>query len=201
MKISKIVILTFVLLLLISNAYAQLDTTIWDDVKIYENSEMSVEVPSKWRYFSDLTNEKFPFWFEGSGFGYPPFTANGSLVAVTILVTKMGGDLRNLDEVTKDIQDGYTKNPDRVFPEGPTSQVESFVIKSGETANLVSTRFYRKSKGLEQSRFDLALYNEKTKNAYMYTFIVLYGDKTYELEKDFGIRDYAKRIYSRFSFK
>lgn len=197
--LKPLVILLFFLFSYI-NSYSQPDTTLWNDTKVYENDELKIEVPESWLFLPLVTNEKIPFYFQGRATDYPVIV-NGNNVFVTILVDKMTKKFNNLDEVTKDIQDGYPTNPDRVFPEGPTSEVETFTIQSGETANIVSTRFYRKSKGLNQSRFDLALYNEQTKNAYMYTLIVLYGDDTYQLEETLKIRDYAKRIFSRFSFK
>ncbi len=200
MQVFKLVSTITIFILFFCNSYAQLDTTIWENTKVYENNELKIEVPESWLFLPLVTNEKIPFYFQGRATDYPVIV-NGNNVFVTILVTKLNGYFDDLTDVINDIQDGYITNSDRVFPEGPTSHVEPFTIKSGEVAGLVSTRFYRKSKGLNQSRFDLALYNEKTKNAYMYTLVVLYGDETYQLEETLKIRDYAKRIYSRFSFK
>mgnify|MGYP007025395596 FL=1 len=74
---------------------------------------------------------------------------------------------------------GYFENPDRVFQKDKDYTEETLTLADNSEAVLLNTRFYRKSKGLNQSRFDLVTYSKKHKTAYMFTVSIQYVDETY----------------------
>ena len=105
---------------------------------------------------------------------------------------------KNLKSAKESVISGYFENPDRVFKKDKDYQEESFILSDKNEAILLNTRFYRKSKGLNQSRFDLATYSKKHKTAYMFTVSIQYVDDTYDFETENDLKDYAKKLYSTF---
>jgi hypothetical protein len=96
---------------------------------------------------------------------------------------------------------GYRENPDREFPKKFKDGEERIKLPSGQDAYFLNTRFYRKSKGLNQSRFDLIAYSDKAKLGYIYTVSIQYSDNDYKFETDNNLADFAKKVYSYFKIK
>jgi hypothetical protein len=177
---------------------AQSDTTVWNEMKKVEGTDYNFSVPSKWREMN-YTSSGLLNYYEASGLAFP-LTYNDNPVIVITCIVKME-DKKNIEEVKESIQRGYKNNKDRVFPENFSSESEELTLKSGEKAYLINTRFFRTSKGLNQSRFDLGTFSEKTGTAYMYTISIQYKDDTYEFEEYFKLKDFARKLYSYFSYK
>jgi hypothetical protein len=192
----KVNLLVAVLFLYSQTLLSQTDTTIWNDMKKVEGDNYSFYVPQKWRDM-DMTMYKMLHYYEASGLAFP-LTYNGNNPVIVILtMVKMKQD--NLEDIKKEISEGYSENPDRVFPDNFKFEIEEFTLGSSEKAYLINTRFYRKSKGLQQSRFDLAIYSGKAKLGYMFTISIQYSDETYHFENDFRLKDFSKKFYSYFS--
>jgi hypothetical protein len=176
--------------------YSQIDSTIWNDVKQVKADDYSFYVPSKWKDL-DMKSYGMLHYYEASGLAFP-ISFNGGPVIVILSFVRMENK-NSLEEVKESIQRGYSENKDRVFPENFNYETEEFILKSSEKAWLINTRFFRTSKNLNQSRFDLGIYSEKSGNAYMYTISIQYSDDTYKFEKDYKLKDFARKVYSYFS--
>ena len=113
---------------------------------------------------------------------------------LTIFYVKQ--DSKNLDDCKDKCLSGYRANPDREFPNKFKDGQEKIKLASGQDAYFLNTRFYRKSKGLNQSRFDLVVYSDKTQSGYIYTLSIQYLDKDYKFETDNKLADFAKKLYS-----
>lgn len=137
-------------------------------------------------------------FFEASGQGLP-ISYNGGPVKVSVFLVKMGKS-KNLKSATESVISGYFVNADRVFKKDKDYQEESFTLSDKDEAILLNTRFYRKSKGLNQSRFDLVTYSKKYKTAYMFTVSIQYVDNTYDFETKNNLKDYARKLYSTFKW-
>ena len=174
------------------NVIAQTDCKMWDSLLTISSQFYVIKIPAEWRDKSTLTRgpEKY---FEGSGVGLP-VTYNGGPVIVTAFMVKDEGS--NLDECKESCLNGYRANPDRVFPLMYRDGEEKIELGSGTNAYILNTRFYRKSKELNQSRFDLVVYSEKAKAGYLYTLSVQYLDENYKFERDYKLLQFAKKLFS-----
>jgi hypothetical protein len=129
---------------------------------------------------------------EASGLALPA-TFNSAPVMVTIFIVKQNG--KNLDEIKQNCLNGYRENPDREFPIKFKDGQEKIKLMSGQDAYFLNTRFYRKSKGLNQSRYDLVLFSDKANEGYIYTLSIQYSDNEYKFEADNGLTYFAKKLF------
>jgi hypothetical protein len=137
-------------------------------------------------------------FFQASGILLPE-SFNDKRVIVTVWIAKM--QAADLAEAKQIILKDYRSSSDRVFPEGFSHEEEIFELKSGEKAFLVNTRFYRKSAGLNQSRYDLVAYSPKARSVYLYTLSVQYSDPEYKFEQTYKLKETAKKLYENFQLK
>lgn len=176
--------------------YSQPDTSIWNDMKKVESENYSFYVPAKWRDL-DMSMYGMLHYYEASGLAFPLMHNGSNPVIVILCLVKT--DEKSLEDVKSDIENGYSKNKDRVFKDNFYFESEEFNLASNHKAYLINTRFFRKSKDLEQSRFDLAVYSEKANQGYMFTISIQYADETYQFEKDFKLKEFARKFFSYFS--
>ncbi|KAA3438730.1 hypothetical protein [Rufibacter hautae] len=185
-------LLTLILTFLTVSVYGQVDQSIWDNLKTVSTDYYEIKFPSKWRHIP--TGGQGPEQLiEASGQALPA-VLNGSPVMVTIFFVKQEG--RDLDDCKDKCLNGYRSNPDREFPKQFIDGQEKIKLAQGEEAYFLNTRFYRKSKGLNQSRFDLVVYSDRAKAGYIYTISIQYADHDYKFEDDNNLEDFAKRLYS-----
>lgn len=179
-------------------AFGQVDQAIWDSLKTVTTENYEFKFPFRWRQFP-MGGQKGPEqMLEASGLALPAMV-NGSPVMLTIFIVKQDG--KDLDECKDKCLSGYRENPDREFPEKFKDGQEKIKIASGQDAFILNTRFYRKSKGFNQSRFDLVVYSDKAKAGYIYTVSIQYSDNDYLFETNNQLADFAKKLYSYFTIK
>ncbi len=152
-------LITLFLATLTITAFGQVDQTIWDSLKTIGTDNYELKVPYNWRQMP--TGGQGPEqMFEASGLALPA-KFNGAPVMLTIFVVKQEG--KNLDDCKDKCLSGYRENPGREFPEKFIDGQEKIKLAAGNDAYFLNTRFYRKSKELNQSRFDLVVYSDKAK--------------------------------------
>lgn len=189
----------FILILFLLSShrvYSQVDTNIWNDMKKVESDNYSFFVPNKWRDM-DMSMFGMLHYYEASGLAFP-LMHNGSNPVIVILCLVKTNE-KSLEVLKTDIENGYAKNKDRVFKDNFYFESEEFTLASSQKAYLINTRFFRKSKDLEQSRFDLAVFSDKANQGYMFTISIQYADETYQFEKDFKLKEFARKFFSYFS--
>jgi hypothetical protein len=170
---------------------------VWDDLVQKEGEGYRLSVPAAWRNM-DMTSYGLAEFFEASG-RILPASHDGAPVIVTVFLSHFGAP--SLDGAKRETVEGYGQNPDRVFPDDLTHEERQFTLKGSQPAYLVNTRFYRKSKGLHQSRFDLMAFSEKSQTAYLYTLSVQYYDGSYGLEEEFQLRAIAEKLFGYFELE
>lgn len=193
-------LITVLGLILSLAAFSQNNNEVWTDTDTISTDLYEFQVPTVWRNLSEMLGggQGPEQYFEASGQGLP-VSFNGGPVQVTVFLVKL--DDSNLKEAKEGIIDGYFSNPDRVFKNKKDFEEETITLADNSEAVLLNTRFYRKSKGLNQSRYDLVTYSEKHETAYMFTVSIQYVDDTYDFETDNDLKDYAKKLYSTFKWK
>jgi|SRR5262245_22266001 len=177
--------------------FAQEDPVVWRQLKTITNEHYHLRVPENFRQIRNLGRGLEQF-FEASGVGLP-ITFNQGPVIVTIFL--MRESCSSLDDCKRQCLEGYRINRDRVFSADWQDTQEKLPLENGDEAWLLHTRFYRQSKGLHQSRFDLVAYSNKAKAGYLYTLSVQHVDGTYKVEGDLGIPAFAKALFSRFQLR
>jgi hypothetical protein len=164
----------------------------WNDKVTRQGAGYTFSVPRSWRY-SQPKAPRLEHLFEASGLALPA-THNGNPVIVTAFISTFPA--ASLAEATENTIVGYSENTDRVFPNGPQHQQKNIKLSSGEAATVLNTRFYRKSKNLQQSRFDLVAFMPLHKRALLYTLSVQYVDDTYQLEQKLKLAELAEKMFA-----
>ncbi len=163
-------------------------------MKVYEKSDYTFTVPEAFRNME--MGKPFDFYFEASG-TFLPISFNQHPVMVTLWVFK--DNATSLDQLKDETIRGYADNPDREYQKRFSHEVEKITLKSGQPAYLVNTRFFRKSKRMNQSRFDLCTFNNG--HAYVVTLSIQYDDPSYEFESIRKLKGIAKGLFTLFVFK
>ena len=188
----------FLIATLATTAYGQVDQTIWDSLKTVSTDNYEFQIPFNWRQTPTMGQGPEQL-FEGSGRALPAANVDGSPIILTIFFVKQEAtDLKNCKDRCLN---GYRSNPDRVFPEKFKDGQEKIKLASGQDAYFLNTRFFRTSKDLNQTRFDLCVYSDKAKTGYFYTVSIQYVDKDYKFEDENKLADFAKKLYSYVKIK
>ena len=190
-------LITLILIFAATLTYGQVDQTIWDSLKTVTTDNYEIKFPYNWRQMPTDGNDPQQF-LEASGLALSS-TFNGSPVIMTIFIVIQEG--KDLQDCKKKCLDGYRSNSDRKFPNNFEDGEEKIKLSDGKDAYLLNTRFYRKSKGLNQSRYDLVVYSEKAKSGFLYTISIQYADETYKFEADNELANFAKKLYSYLDLK
>lgn len=77
----------------------------------------------------------------------------------------------------------------------------SFTTKSGLKSTIVHTRYYRRSKAANYSRYLMIVQNPKTQKYVVATFWLQYKSPLYDIERAMFFKEYAERTFSRFMFR
>ena len=181
---------TFLMIVLVSLCLAS-TVDDWNDTVTHQGTGYTVSVPRSWRYLQPPGRGP-EHLFEASGHALPA-SHNGDPVIVTAFIGTFPAS--SLADAKKNTIQGYSENPDRVFPSGTKYQEKDFKLSGGQPATLLSTRFFRKSKNLQQSRFDLVAYMPSHKRALLYTLSVQYVDDTYRLEQELKLAELALKMF------
>ncbi|MCI0347998.1 MAG: hypothetical protein L0Z53_01105 [Acidobacteriales bacterium] len=181
---------TFLIIVLVSLC---LSSTVddWNDTVTHQGTGYTVSVPRSWRYMQPPGRGP-EHLFEASGHALPATYKGGPVIVTAFIGTFPAASLADAKENTIN---GYSQNADRVFPTGSKYQEKDFKLSSGQPATLLNTRFFRKSKNLQQSRFDLVAYMPSHKRALFYTLSVQYVDDTYKLEQELKLAELAQKMF------
>jgi hypothetical protein len=177
---------------------AQDNPALWRQLKTVAGEHYQLSVPEIFRQFPVQGRSNPEQFFEASGQALPITFNQGPLIVNVFLMRQ---DCSSLEDCKRKCLEGYHLNNDRVFSKNWHDNQEEFILSSGEKAFLLYTRFYRPSKGLQQSRFDLVSYSDKAKIGYLYTLSVQHVDDSYKVETELNIPALAKDLYRRFQLR
>lgn len=184
-----------ILLVLSITAYAQRDTTVWSNVTKTETNEYIITVPHKWTKFVPLDQSTKEYKYEFTNIGIPAQINSAPLVA-TCATRRFATD--SIQRAIDFVLGEFTGLPDRITQAGYNYDIEDFTNYNGQKATIISTRYYRRTKVSNYTRYDYIQYSAKYKTAYIVTITYQYKDSSYMCETDHKFRDYAFRLFSRF---
>jgi len=182
----------FILCVLSFGMNAQNDTSVFTKQKEIANNEYVFLVPEQWKNIPQMDISSKDRKFEFSSVGLPK---EFNHVPVTATLTLRKFDCNNISKAVDYTITEITSFPDRVTQPGHNYETDTLKILSGENATLFSSRFYRRTKITNYSRYDLIAYSKKRKAAYMFTITFQYLDPTYAFETDNKLRQYALRFF------
>jgi hypothetical protein len=186
--------LTALLLLPALAGYGQVSPASWNQLRSIKAPGYELQVPDQWRVLPVRGPGPEQF-FEASGLALPA-SFDGAPVVTTVFVVRQQG--QDLADCKQKCLSGYRDNPDREFPAGYQPGETKIKLASGQDAWLLSTHFYRPSKGLNQSRYDLVTYSPTARTGYLYTVSVQYRSSDYQFEQANDLAGFASRLYSYF---
>jgi hypothetical protein len=193
----RVITILFFTAILCSNVKSQTRDTSWLDMKSVETDFYSLEVPSQWLDLGKLGN-LVDQSFDATSIYFVDSFNNAPIIAGLFV---MNAPADNLEDAKTKCLKGYKDNPDRVFPKDFIEGQQRLTLQSGQTAYLINTRFFRPTKQLNQSRFDLVVYSDKSKQGYLVTVSVQYKDDTYAFEEANNLREFANKLYRYFKLK
>jgi hypothetical protein len=192
--------LTFIsLLLLISFILkSQNDTSVFTRQIPVSTSDYVFLVPDQWKNIPgvDISSKDRKFEFNGVGL---PLEYKYASVSASCILRKY--ECKSIKTAEDYVITEFTSYPDRVTQPGHNYDTDSMKILSGETATLYASRYLRRNKMSNFSRFDLIVYSAKRKAAYMFTITFQYRDPTYSFEKDNKLREYALQFFKNITLR
>jgi hypothetical protein len=183
--------------LLANGLFAQSRDTTWKDLIPVETAFYQLQVPSNWLELGSLGDVVAKSYDATSV--YFPDSFNTAPILVGLFILNQPGF--NLEEVKQSCLHGYRNNPDRIFPKDFMEGQQKIKLSSGQDAYILNTRFYRETKKLNQSRFDLVVFSDKAMQGYLVTVSIQYKDPTYAFEQDFHLEGFARKLFSYFGLK
>lgn len=167
------------------------DTT-WKNLTTYKTTGISFKVPATWLNLGGA-GSIVEVAFDGSDLYFPDTFRNRPLLVGVFLLNQKGNSLDEAKELS--LKD-YRLNEDRVFEPGYRDTSYNYNTQNGKKGFVLHTRFYRKSKQLNQSRYDFIVFSDKLKRAYSVMISIQYADPTYIFEEENSLNTFAARIFS-----
>ena len=186
------IILLLLLFVLPFQMKAQADTSVFSKQKKVETSDYVFLVPEGWKNIPEIDISSKDRKFDFSGVGIPAEYRHEPVLA-TCNLRKY--ECKSVHAAEDYIISEITSYPDRVTPPGHNYDTDSVKILSGEEATLYTSRYLRRNKMSNFSRFDLIVYSAKRKAAYMFTITFQYRDPTYAFDKDNKLKEYAHQFF------
>jgi hypothetical protein len=179
----------------ISNSFAQTDTTIWESVKKVEENNYIISIPQGWKETLITANSGMEHKFELTGIGIVG-TVQSAPMNAFFSISKVEG-LDNKVALENVLQD-FTVFYDRVTEAGANYDTASLAVKSGEVGTYLHTRYYRRSKVSNYSRYYLVVPYPKLNATFILSFLFQYKDATYDIERSGRFKSYAEKVFSTF---
>jgi hypothetical protein len=194
-SLKQYLLVLFVCLSFAGVAAAQ-DSLVTMEFRGIEGNGYRLRVPQDWRYIQG--NGQGPdFYLELSGIALPD-TFKGGPVIATVLLSPF--EAKDIDDAVQGTLAAYRGNPDRVFPLEKDEAYEHS-LPNGARAPILKTKFFRKSKGLQQIRYDLITYSASEKQAYDLVFSIQFADPEYSIEKEWDIEGGVRKLFNSFELK
>jgi len=174
-------------------AQGQNDTSVFSKEQEVTTSDYVFYVPELWKKVPQIDISSKDRKFEITGVGLP---AEFNRAPVTATLTLRKYECPKISAAEDYVISEITSYPDRVTEAGHNYTSDTLKILSGEMATFFSTRYFRRTKIYNYSRFDLIAYSAKRKAAYMFTITFQYRDPTYKFEAENKLKEYALRVFN-----
>jgi hypothetical protein len=179
-------------------AHSQADTTVWNMEIKAEDNKYILNLPDQWKKIALTEGSAIDYKFDFTGIGIPAMTGGAPLYAF-FTISQIAGDKHGqaMDQVMSDFSAFY----DRVTEPGYNFDTSTAVIKTGQTGTLLHSRYYRRSKVSNYSKYYLIVYSTKSNATFILSLGFQYKDPSYDIERSARLKDYALRIFDHFELR
>ncbi|MCW3127679.1 MAG: hypothetical protein JWO03_3337 [Bacteroidetes bacterium] len=191
-------LLLLVFLLVLSGAGQAQGSDIWNSIQKIEDNKYIINIPDAWKKVTLAEGSGMDFKFDVTGVGIPPLV-NGSAMYGFYTVSKVSGK-KEAQAMEQNILE-FSSFYDRVTEPGYNYDTTSGTIKSGQTGKILHTRYYRRSKVSNYTRYYMVLYAPKTDETYILALNFQYKDPLYDIERTSDLTGYAKEIFAHFELR
>lgn len=171
---------------------------IWSAIQKVEANKYIINIPDAYKRVSIPEGSGTDYKFDFTGVGLPA-TVNGAPMYGFYTISHLSGhkEAQALEQSTLEFSSFY----DRVTEPGYNFDTSSAAIQGGLTGTLLHTRYYRRSKVSNYSRYFLIVYSGKTDETYILAVTFQYKDPGYDVERSSALTDYVKKVYSHFEIR
>ncbi len=191
-------IFSICLVLFFNAIFAQQDTSVWKSTQYIEHNQFRSEIPQSWKEVKLANTAEFLFKYELTGIGMPGIF-NSSPVTAFYTIQESSKD--SLTTIIEEQLADFLVLSDKVQEPNYVYDTAGIAIKSGQIGTIVHTRYYRRSKASNYSRYIMIVENPKTQKYFVATFWFQYKSPLYDIERALFFKEYAYRAFSRFMFR
>jgi hypothetical protein len=185
-------------LILTAHSYGQIDPNLWKSVNKVEDNKYIITIPDAWKKVTITEGTGVDYKFDFSGVGIPA-TVNSAPLYANFTIARIKGN--NIQQASDQAVADFSGFYDRVTEPNYNYDTTTATIKSGETGKVIHTRYYRRSKVSNYSKFYYIIYNAKADETYLLNFNFQYKDAMYDIERTGRFKDYTAEIFSHFEFR
>ena len=184
--------------LLTMMAKSQSEEGIWKSIIKIEDNKYVLNLPDGWKKVTVAEGSGLDYKFDFSGVGFPA-TVGGSPLYASFTISKIAGDKHKvaMDQVMNDFSVFY----DRVTEPGYNFDTTTATIKSSQTGTMLHSRYYRRSKVSNYSKYYLVIYSPKSDETYTLTINFQYKDASYDIERSAHFNEYVMQVFGHFEFR
>jgi len=179
-------------------AYGQSDLAIWNSEMKIEDNRYILNLPDQWKKVAVTEGLGLDYKFDFTGVGIPANVGGAPLYAF-FTISRIAGNKHSqaMDQVLTDFSVFY----DRVTEPGYNYDTTTATIKSGQTGTMLHSRYYRRSKVSNYSKYYLIIYSAKVDETYILTLNFQYKEPSYDIERSAHFNEYAKEVFAHFEFR
>ncbi len=177
---------------------SQTEWAIWNSEIKVEDNRYILNLPDQWRKVTIAEGSGIDFKFDLSNVGIPA-TVGGSPLYANFTISRMSGNRHSqaMDQVLTD----FTAFYDRVTEAGYNYDTTTAPIKTSQVGTVLHTRYYRRSKVSNYSKYYLIIYAAKSDETYILTLNFQYKDPSYDIERSAHFTEYAMKVFGHFEFR
>lgn len=179
-------------------AQAQSDESVWNSEMKVEDNKYVLNLPDQWKKVPLTDGAAYEYKLDFTGVGIPGSVGTSPLYA-NFTISHLAGNKRMqaMDEVMTDFSGFY----DRITEPGYNYDTTTVTTKTGETGTLLHSRYYRRSKVSNYSKYYLIVYSPKSDQTYILTLNFQYKDPSYDIERSAHLAEYAKKVFEHFELR
>ena len=178
--------------------FGQYNPAIWNSQLRAESNKYVLSLPDGWKKVSLPEGALFDFKYDFTGVGIPAFFAGTPLLA-NFTISRLTGN--KYQEAMAQVESEFTNLGDRVAEPGYNYDTTTATIKTGETGTVLHTRYYRRSKVSNYSKYHLIVYSAKYDETFILSLNFQYKDATYDVERSAHFAEYATQVFGHFEFR
>ena len=179
-------------------SFGQNDASIWNSQLKAENNHYILNLPDRWKKVSIPDGSTIDLKYDLTGIGIPA-TAGGTPLLANFTISKIPGS--KYKEALDQVINEFSAFGDRVSEPGYNFDTATVTIKTSEAGTVLHTRYYRRSKVSNYSKYFLIIYSPKSDATYILSMNFQYKDASYDIERSAHLKEYAAQVFSRFELR